>query len=110
MAERTRVRAPWEMTMLKSRIAIIALSAFSFYGIPLANAQDDVMFSTGGYARAGQGMRTMKVMKAMDKDSDKQISKEEFMKMYEGMFDKMDKDKNSMLSAEEFIGKLQPER
>ncbi|MGH8770945.1 MAG: hypothetical protein ACREV2_07140 [Burkholderiales bacterium] len=110
MAGRTRVRAPWELTMLKSRIAIIGFSAVALYGASLANAQDDVMFATGGYARAGQGMRTEKMMKAMDKNSDKQISKEEFMKVHEGMFDKMDKDKDGMLSAAEFIGKLAPER
>jgi hypothetical protein len=99
------------MTMLKSQITIIAFSAVALNGISLAIAQDGVMFSTGGYARAGQGMRTEKVMKAMDKDSDKRISKDEFMKAYEAMFAKMDKDSDGMLSGEEFIGKLrQPER
>ncbi len=90
----------------KTRMAAAAaLMASSFAGISIASAADDVMFSTGGYARGGKGLRTMKVMKAMDKDGDKMVSKDEFMKMHEAMFTKMDKDRDGMISTEEWIDK-----
>lgn len=89
-----------------TRIATaVALMTSSMACVSLASAADDVMFSTGGYARGGQGLRTMKVMKAMDKDGDKMVSKAEFMKMHEAMFEKMDKNKDGMISTDEWLDK-----
>lgn len=85
--------------------ATVAVMASSMACVSLASAADDVMFSTGGYARGGEGLRTMKVMKAIDKDSDKMVSKEEFITMHEATFDKMDKNQDGMISAEEWAGK-----
>jgi len=62
-------------------------------------------FATGGYARGGQGMRTMKMMKSMDTDKDHMVSKTEFMKYHEAMFEKMDKNKDGMLSVDEWLEK-----
>lgn len=85
--------------------ATVALMASSMACVSLASAADDVMFSTGGYARGGEGLRTMKVMKVMDKDSDKRVSKDEFIEMHEATFDKMDKNQDGMISTEEWMGK-----
>ena len=92
--------------MLKlSRMAMTsALIASSLIGASIATAQD-VVFATGGYARGGQGLRTMKVMKAMDKDGDHFLSKDEFMAMNESVFKKMDKDGDGKISVEEWLDK-----
>ncbi len=92
----------FKMTRIAAKVAVLASSLAC---VSLASAAEDVMFSTGGYARGGEGLRTMKVMKAIDKDSDKMVSKEEFITMHEATFDKMDKNQDGMLSAEEWAGK-----
>ncbi|MBA2350263.1 MAG: hypothetical protein ACR2FI_00650 [Burkholderiales bacterium] len=83
----------------------VALMASSLAYVSLAGAADDPMFSTGGYARGGQGLRTMKMMKVMDGDGDHMVSQDEFMKMHEGVFTKMDKNKDGMLSVDEWTDK-----
>ncbi len=85
--------------------AAAVLMASSMACVSLASAADDVMFSTGGYARGGQGLRTMKVMKAMDKDGDHMLSQDEFMKMHESMFTRMDKNRDGMISTDEWTDK-----
>lgn len=91
--------------MFKSTLIATTVALMASVCVSQAGAADDVMFSTGGYARGGEGLRTMKVMKAMDKDSDKMVSKDEFIEMHEATFDKMDKDHDGMISAEEWGGK-----
>ena len=49
-------------------------------------------------------MRTMEVMKKMDSDGDKMVSKAEFMKTMEMSFGKMDKNGDGMLDAKEWMG------
>ncbi|MCQ9374902.1 hypothetical protein NMQ14_11655 [Methyloversatilis sp. XJ19-13] len=49
-------------------------------------------------------MRTMEVMKKMDSDGDKMVSKAEFMKTMEMSFSKMDKNGDGMLDAKEWMG------
>jgi hypothetical protein len=64
-----------------------------------------VTFGTGGYARGGEGMRTMKMMKAMDKDADHKVTKQEFMAHHDKIFAMMDKNKDGKLSADEWLEK-----
>jgi Ca2+-binding EF-hand superfamily protein len=64
-----------------------------------------VSFGTGGYARGGEGMRTMKMMKAMDKDADHKVTKQEFMAYHDKIFAMMDKNKDGKLSADEWLEK-----
>jgi Ca2+-binding EF-hand superfamily protein len=70
----------------------------------LAVQAAEVTFASG-YARAGQGMRTMKMMTAMDTNKDHMLSKEEFMKYNEKLFDMMDKNKDGMISVDEWLEK-----
>ncbi|MBC7945993.1 MAG: hypothetical protein H7X91_12195 [Burkholderiales bacterium] len=93
------------MFKLTRMAAVIAVMASSMACVSVASAADDVMLSTGGYARGGKGLRTEKVMKTMDKDGDHMVSKDEFTKMHEAMFAKMDKNKDGMISTEEWLDK-----
>ncbi|WP_018409852.1 EF-hand domain-containing protein [Methyloversatilis thermotolerans] len=49
-------------------------------------------------------MRTMDVMKKMDTNGDKMVSKAEFMKVMDMSFDKMDKNGDGMLDSKEWMG------
>jgi hypothetical protein len=49
-------------------------------------------------------MKPMDVMHMMDTDKKGYVTKEEFMKFYESMFDKMDKNKDGKLVKEEWMG------
>jgi hypothetical protein len=49
-------------------------------------------------------MRTMEVMKKMDANGDKMVSKTEFMKVMEMSFEKMDKNGDGMLDSKEWMG------
>jgi hypothetical protein len=46
---------------------------------------------------------TMKMMKMMDKDGDHTVSKDEFLKHMEAMFDMMDKNHDGKLDVKEFM-------
>lgn len=83
------------------RMSALAL-ALGFTG---ASYADDVSFATGGYARGGQAMRTMKVMEMLDTSKDHQLSKDEFMGYYGKVFTMMDKNKDGMLSVDEWLDK-----
>jgi hypothetical protein len=65
----------------------------------------ETTFATGGYARGGEGMRTMKMMTAMDTDKDHMLSRDEFMKYNTKLFEMMDKNKDGMISQDEWLEK-----
>jgi EF hand len=50
-------------------------------------------------------MKPMDVMHMVDTEKKGYVTKEEFMKFHEAMFEKMDKDKNGQLSREEWEGR-----
>lgn len=79
-----------------------ALAGVLLFSAVAAEAQS---FATGGYARGGEGMRTMKMMNAMDADKDHMISKAEFIAYNEKLFAMMDKNKDGMVSADEWLDK-----
>lgn len=62
-------------------------------------AQDGMM--NHGAIMGGTGMQGGMGMKSMDVNNDGMISKEEFMKHHEAMFDKMKKDSNGMVSMKD---------
>jgi Ca2+-binding EF-hand superfamily protein len=47
-------------------------------------------------------MKPMDTMKMMDGDKSGFVTREEFMKFYEDLFDRLDKDKNQQVTAPEF--------
>jgi hypothetical protein len=92
-----------EGSMMKHAMRLSALAL----GLSFAAASyaDDVSFATGGYARGGQGMRTMKVMEMLDSSKDHQVTKEEFMGYYDKVFAMMDKNKDGRISVDEWLDK-----
>jgi hypothetical protein len=89
--------------MMKHAMRLSALAlGLSFAAASYAN---EVSFATGGYARGGQAMRTMKVMTMLDTSKDHQVSKDEFMGYYEKVFTMMDKDRDGMISEAEWLDK-----
>lgn len=81
-----------------SAIAVVtaALTGASF----LANADDTLLFATGGYA---QGLRTMDEMHKIDTDGDGLVSHEEFVTYQTRVFDVMDKSHSESLGPVEFL-------
>jgi hypothetical protein len=67
---------------------------------PLANADDMVSFSTGGYA---SGLRTMSEMHKIDTDNDGSVSKAEWLAYQEKVFAALDKKKTGMVDEKEFL-------
>ena len=51
-------------------------------------------------------MKPMELMHMMDPDKKGYVTKDDFMKFHQAMFDKMDKDKDGKLSREEWIGQI----
>ncbi len=49
-------------------------------------------------------MKPMDVMHMMDKGNKGYVTKDEYMKFHEAMFDKMDKNKDAQLAREEWLG------
>ncbi len=50
-------------------------------------------------------MKPMDAMHMMDKDHKGYVTKDEFMKFHEAMFDNMDRNKDGKLSREEWMGR-----
>lgn len=79
-----------------SRLSVVLLSA--------ALASAGVVAAQGMQGQSGMGMKDMHdhmgMMKSMDANGDGKISKEEFMKFHEAMFDKM-KGKDGTLSIKD---------
>ncbi len=87
---------------MKKLISIGLVAVFLGAGLS-GCAQDGMMKQDsmkGGMAmKDGMGMKMD--MKMMDTNSDGMISKEEFMKHHESMYDKMKKDSNGMVSTKD---------
>jgi EF hand domain-containing protein len=58
----------------------------------------------GSYAQLMK-MKPMDVMHKMDTDKKGYVTKEEFMKFQEALFEKLDKDKDGQLTRDEWMGK-----
>ncbi len=64
-------------------------------------AKDGMPMKEGMAPKEGMGMKMGMNMKAMDVNGDGMISKEEFMKHHEAMFDAMKKGSNGMVSLKD---------
>lgn len=87
------------------KLISISLAAVLFAGLS-GCARDGMMMRQdsmqGGMAmKDGVGMKGGMDMKMMDSNNDGMISKEEFMKHHESMYDKMKKGSNGMVSTKD---------
>ena len=88
--------------------ALTATAVGSFLSPTSAKAQ---AFPFGDMPNSYAQFMKMKPMDAMHKmDAGKRgyVTKEEFMKFQEALFEKLDKNKDGQLSREEWMGKTQP--
>lgn len=69
----------------------------------VASQAAEPSFATGGYARGGQGMRTMEMMKHLDKDGNRFVTHEEFMAYHDKMFEMMDRKKAGKLDKDDWL-------
>ncbi len=92
-----------------ARRAAVALAMVAAIGLPFTvragQEYGDRPKLPGSYP-AMMKMKAMDVMHMMDADKKGFVTKEEFMKFHEAMFDKMDKDKDGKLSREEWLGEV----
>jgi EF hand domain-containing protein len=86
-------------------LAVTVMTFFSSVSFAAGTGQMDIqkLWEGSGYAHAGKGMRTMKMMHAMDKDGDGKVTKEEFMSYHEMIWEKMDKGHKGYMMQEDWI-------
>ena len=95
--------------MLKSvgmaLLAAMVMVVFSSVSFAAGTGQMDIqkLWEWSGYAHAGKGMRTMKMMHAMDKDNDGKVTKEEFMTYHQMIWEKMDKNHKGYMMEEDWV-------
>ena len=77
-------------------ISLVALLAASLSGC----APNSTMMRQG-FMQGSAGMKSGMDMKMMDTNNDAMISKDEFMKHHEAMYDKMKKGSNGMVSVKD---------
>jgi EF hand len=93
------------MSSMQSIKPVAALVGALVIASLAVQAAEEKKPATGAYESGGKGMRTMEMMNAMDGNKDKKLSKDEFMKHHERMFDMMDRNKDGMISQEEWLEK-----
>jgi len=91
-------------TIHAAALAFAVVASVSF--LPVARAGDASQDRIPASYSAFMKMKPMAVMHAMDNGKKGYVTKEEFMKFHEAMFDKMDKDKDGKLTQDEWIAKI----
>ncbi len=96
--------------MLKSvGMALLAATVMTFFSSVsfAAGGQADIqkLWEGSGYAHAGKGMRTMKMMHMMDTNKDGKVTKEEFMAYHEKVWEMMDKGHKGYMMEEDWVTK-----
>ena len=79
---------------------LISISLTALLAASLSGCAEDSMMRQGSM-QGGAGMKGGMDMKMMDTNNDSMISKEEFMKHHEAMYDKMKKGSNGMVSVKD---------
>jgi hypothetical protein len=82
-------------------LAVLGAAALA----PSALAADTATDKMPGSYSALMKMKPMAIMHMMDVGKKGYVTKEEFMKFHEAMFDKMDKNKDGKLSEDEFVAR-----
>lgn len=87
---------------------LAAMLTASFASVSFAQTDGSTeiqqLWQASGYAQAGKGMRTMKMMKMMDTNSDHKVTKQEFMHYYEMVWDMMDSKHLGEVGVNKWIG------
>ena len=91
-------------TMLFTRVALTAAISLAIAACPLVYASDVSFDQMPPSYYALMKMKPAEQMRLMDPDKKGYVTKEEFMKFYESMFDKMDKNKDGKLDKGEWMG------
>ena len=76
-----------------------SLDAKEWVGV---KGEEKVSLATGGYSRA---LRTLKMMDAMDTNHDHLVTKDEFTKFHQVIFDAMDKSGDKQLNPQEWLAR-----
>ena len=80
---------------------LISTSLAVLLAASLSGCAQDGMMTRQGSMQGATSMKGGTDMKMMDTNNDAMISKEEFMKHHEGMYDKMKKGSNGMVSVKD---------
>ena len=80
---------------------LISMSVVALLAASLSGCAQDSMMMRHGSTQGGAGMKGGMDMKMMDTDNDGMISKQEFIKHHESMYDKMKKGSNGMVSLKD---------
>jgi len=91
------------LTMSFTRAALAAALVAVMATIPDANASDASLDRMPAGYSSLMKMKPMEVMHMMDPDKKGYVTKSDFMKFHERMFEKMDKNHDDKLSEEEFV-------
>ena len=86
---------------LLAAMVMASFASVSFAGTGQMDIQK--LWQSSGYATPGKGMRTMKMMHAMDSNNDGKVTKEEFMAYHEMIWKKMDKSGKGYMMEEDWI-------
>ena len=91
--------------ILKALLAAMAIASFLSVSAAQA-AQEDIqkLWQASGYAQPGKGMRTMKMMHMMDTNKDSKVTKEEFMRYYQMVWEMMDEKHLGEIGVNKWIG------
>ena len=80
---------------------LISLGLAALLAASLSGCAQDSMMMRQGSMQGGASMKGGMDMKMMDANNDAMISKEEFMKHHDAMYDKMKKGSNGMISVKD---------
>ena len=87
-------------------LAAMLTASFTSVSFAQTDGSPDIqtLWQASGYAKPGKGMRTMKMMHMMDTNKDDKVTKQEFMKYYEMVWDMMDPKHLGDVGVNKWIG------
>jgi Ca2+-binding EF-hand superfamily protein len=92
----------YAIDVILRRAAAVTVTSCLLLLAPRASAYEEM--PTGGPPAQYTQFLKMKAMQVMDSGKKGTVTKEEFMKFHEEMFDRMDKNHDGKLSPEEWLG------
>ncbi len=92
-------------TKLIRRAALAFLALAAVAGASTAHASDVRSGAPPAWYAVNPGVEPMTLMHMMDEDKSGSISREEFLKFHEELFDKIDTNHDGQISVEEWMGR-----